>query len=245
MSKITFMRDDITYGKYVSERETAPAAILVPQGKYSHLVFGITLVPASEGDGEMQMGMPEHYEAERIELLGTPDYAAIVSSVVRLRYSADEIEAIVLNGEDDSDLQRWREEAKIIARTALGMSDALECAKAAKIADIAKYDTSSAVNGFTYGGEEFWLPRETRVSVMNTANILKAAGVLYMDLWLGKVNVNLPVDAVIQMLAALEQYALACYNTTALHKSQVEALETVEEVMTFDVSAGYPAKLAF
>ena len=123
MSKITFLNDDPTYGKQVSVNPV-PEVILVPQGKYTHLLYGITLVPASEGDGEMKMPMPEHYEAERIEILGTPDYGMLVSAMVRNKYSSDEVEAIVLNyGDGDKAhereyvaLQEWRSEAKRIAK---------------------------------------------------------------------------------------------------------------------------------
>lgn len=126
MSKITFLHDDPTYGKQVSVTPT-PEAILVPQGKYTHLLYGISLIPESEeaeGDNEMHMPMPEHYEAERIELLGMPDYPSIVSAIIRSRYSSDEVEAIVLNhGDGNKDhekeyvaLQEWRSEAKRIAK---------------------------------------------------------------------------------------------------------------------------------
>lgn len=125
MSKITFLNDDPTYGKQVSGK-TTPQAILVPQGKYTHLLHGITLVPATDGDGDMHQPMPEHYEAERIEIEGTPDYGTLVSAVVRSRYSADEVEAIVLNGSDTPEheaeyeaLQQWRSHAKEIAKQVL------------------------------------------------------------------------------------------------------------------------------
>lgn len=125
MSKITFFSDDPTYGKQVSVTPT-PQAILVPQGKYTHLLHGISLVPATEGDGDMHQPMPEHYEAERIEIEGTPDYGTLVSAVVRSCYTADEVEAIVLNGSDTPEhkaeyeaLQQWRTEAKNIAKQVL------------------------------------------------------------------------------------------------------------------------------
>lgn len=117
--------------------------------------------------------------------------------------------------------------------------------KAAMCEAIDEYDKSGAVNGFYFNGAEFWLPRETRVSVMNTANILKSAGDVFMDLWLGSTNVNLLVDQVIQMLASLERYAFQCYNVTASHKAAVMAMASTDEVMAFDVTEGYPSKLAF
>ena len=96
-----------------------------------------------------------------------------------------------------------------------------------------------------YQGKIYWLPRETRVSVMNTANILKNNNVEYMDLWLDTTHVQLSPDSVIQMLTQLEQYALGCYNKTAQHKLNVLNLSTVDEVKAYDYKSGYPKKLEF
>ena len=45
--------------------------------------------------------------------------------------------------------------------------------------------------------------------------------------------------------AALELYALECYNVTAAHKADIEALTTVEEVVAYDYESDYPEKLNF
>lgn len=116
-------------------------------------------------------------------------------------------------------------------------------AKAAKIREIEAYDTSAAVNSFFYGNVEFWLDRDTRVSVRSTAEIMKEMGKQTMTLWLGDVNVTLAPEQVLQMLAVLEIYALECYNTTAQHKSAVNNLATIEEVEAYDYTQGYPQKI--
>jgi len=115
--------------------------------------------------------------------------------------------------------------------------------KASKVADINEYDTSDAVNAFMYQGQEMWLPRETRVSLMNTAHILGDDKT--MTLWFGTFSVELPVTQVKVMLSAIEQYAFACYNVTAQHKSEVLGLESIEEVVAYDITKGYPEKLSF
>ena len=48
-----------------------------------------------------------------------------------------------------------------------------------------------------------------------------------------------------QMLSALELYALDCYNVTAAHKADIEALTTVEDVVAYDYEIDYPEKLNF
>lgn len=119
----------------------------------------------------------------------------------------------------------------------------LERAKLKKVAAIKAHDTSSAVNSFYYGEVEYWLDRDTRVSVRSTAEIMKEMGRETMTLWLGDVNVTLSPAEVLQMLAVLEVYALGCYNTTAEHISTVNALATIEEVEAYNYTQGYPEKI--
>lgn len=112
-----------------------------------------------------------------------------------------------------------------------------------KIETITTYDTSESVNSFYLDGEQVWLDKETRVGLMNSTNIQKAAGQETTTLWFGGKSYTLPCDTAIQMLSALELYALECYNVTAQHKANVEALETKEEVEAYDYTTNYPEKL--
>jgi hypothetical protein len=47
------------------------------------------------------------------------------------------------------------------------------------------------------------------------------------------------------MLVALEVYASRCFDTTAAHKAAVMKLTSVEAVLAYDFTQGYPDKLAF
>lgn len=51
------------------------------------------------------------------------------------------------------------------------------------------------------------------------------------------------LDKAIQLLSALEMYALECFNVTAAHKKAVSELTSIEEVEKYDITAGYPAQL--
>ena len=121
----------------------------------------------------------------------------------------------------------------------------LEIAKSEKIAEITAYDTSEAVNSFTLDGDTMWINRDDRVSTMNSTTILKTAGVDTVTQWYGGKKYTLPCDTLIQMLSALEVYALQCYNVTEEHKAAVNALTTIEEVDAYDYTIGYPEKLSF
>lgn len=120
----------------------------------------------------------------------------------------------------------------------------LEAAKAAKVAEITAYDVSDAVNSFTLNGKSLWLDKAMRVGLVNSTTIEKEAGKTETVLWFDGVSYALPVDTALQMLSQLELYALECYNVTAKHKSEVAQLATIEEVEAYDITSGYPEKLA-
>ncbi len=119
----------------------------------------------------------------------------------------------------------------------------LALAKRRKVEDIEVYDKSDAVNQFTYGGVPLWLDKATRVGLMNSTTIAKAAGQKTTTLWMGETELEIKCDKAIQLLSTLEMYALACFNVTAAHKKAVNALETVDEVTAYDYTTGYPDKL--
>lgn len=110
-------------------------------------------------------------------------------------------------------------------------------------AEIEKHDTSSAVNGFILNGQRVWLDKATRVGLMNSTTIAKAMGQPTTTLWLSDVKLVVECDKAIQLLSALEMYALECFNVTAAHKKAVAEMSTVEEVLEYDYTAGYPEVL--
>lgn len=122
-------------------------------------------------------------------------------------------------------------------------AEKLEQAKADKLAEITAYDTSSSVNGFMLNGVLVWLDKATRVGLMNSTTIAKAAGQETTTLWLGGVKLVVDCDKTIQLLSALEMYALECFNVTASHKAAVSELKSIGEVEAYDYKAGYPKML--
>lgn len=112
--------------------------------------------------------------------------------------------------------------------------------KNAMLSYIEKYDASSSVNSFLLNGMEVWLDKATRVGLMNSTTIAKSMGQEKTTLWLGDVKLVVECDKAIQLLSALEMYALECFNVTAAHKKAVAELNTVEEVLEYDYTAGYP-----
>ena len=113
------------------------------------------------------------------------------------------------------------------------------------INEINAYDTSDEVNSFFLNGIKVWLNKDTRVGLMNSLTIEKNAGKEESTLWFNNICITINCDAAIQMLSALELYALNCYNVTAKHKVAVENLNNLEEALGYDYTVGYPEKLSF
>lgn len=123
------------------------------------------------------------------------------------------------------------------------LSDALSVAKQEITAEISAYDSSSAVNSFLLNGMEVWLDKATRVGLMNSTTIAKAMGQANTTLWLENYQLEVDCDKAIQLLSALEMYALDCFNVTAAHKKAVSELTNIEDMLAYDYKAGYPEKL--
>lgn len=127
----------------------------------------------------------------------------------------------------------------------------LEETKADKIAEITDYDKSPNVNGVYINGilipwsdgEKSSLNRNTRMSVRNSTEIAKNAGLESTTLWLGDMKIDIDCDKALKLLDALEMYAMSCFNITAVHKKAVSELKTIKEVEAFDVTADYPKQL--
>ena len=121
----------------------------------------------------------------------------------------------------------------------------LDQAKKEIIRKIDEYDTSVNVNSFKLNGVDVWLSKDTRVGLMNSISIEKAAGKEQSVLWFNNICVTVNCDSAIQMLSALELYALDCYNKTSEHKINIQNLSSIEEVHNYDYTQGYPNKLEF
>ena len=122
-------------------------------------------------------------------------------------------------------------------------SAVLSAAKTTMLAEITAYDSSVAVNSFLLNGMEVWLDKATRVGLMNSTTIAKSMGQEKTTLWLGSYQLEVECDKAIQLLSALEMYALECFNVTAAHKKAVSELDNIDGVLTYDYKSGYPDKL--
>lgn len=158
-----------------------------------------------------------------------------------MRYDYKPSMDLVLNDILASGEQASMEEIREISE-GLG-AEPLAYIRKAMLAYIEKYDASSSVNSFLLNGMQVWLDKATRVGLMNSTTIAKSMGQQKTTLWLGSYQLEVDCDKAIQLLSALEMYALECFNVTASHKATVGELKTIEEVLTYDYKSGYPDKL--
>lgn len=124
-------------------------------------------------------------------------------------------------------------------------NDALEVAKQAVSEAILAHDSSAAVNEFTLNDTHIWLDKATRSGLKLRLEAEQSADKEETTLWYGTTAVTFPVSTAMVMLNRLEIYASECYDVTQGHLAQVAMLDSVEEVLGYDFTEGYPDKLRF
>ena len=141
-----------------------------------------------------------------------------------------------------------KEESKDVLRMLRENPNSLEFHKWMLKTRIEMYDSSKHVNSFTIGGMETWLDKATRVGLKLRFEAELRMGKEYTTLWKDGTSFPLPLvgaTTAIDMLDGLELYASACYDVTQMHLAKVAAMESVDELMAYDYTSGYPQKLSF
>lgn len=122
-------------------------------------------------------------------------------------------------------------------------ADPLELARGNKLMAIEDYDQSDHVNQFFLGGVPMWLDAPTRQQLRISIEAYQATGAETVTKWFGGQEFTFPTSAWLQMLNALEVYAAEALNVTEAHKAAVMAMDNVEDIEAYDITAGYPQKL--
>lgn len=166
-------------------------------------------------------------------------------TVWRVYFDREEVESEQTRGEGEEPEITTQYRAKFIEVTlASNVTPVpIDILRAEVIKEINAYDVSPSVNDFKLNDALVWLDKDTRVGLMNSTTIQKAAGLEETVLWLGETPLRINCDLAIQLLSALELYALECFNKTAEHRKNVLALETIDEILAYDYTQGYPEML--
>lgn len=117
--------------------------------------------------------------------------------------------------------------------------------KLKKLDLIKDYDKSQGVNSFMLNGKPVWLDKATRVGLVNSLQIEKAAGREDATLWFNGVAYTLSIDDALKMLTIIELYAVDCFNTTENHIKTLNELDDLNRVYNYNYTKGYPKRLMF
>ena len=104
----------------------------------------------------------------------------------------------------------------------------------------AEYDNSAEVNSFYLNGKRVWLDKATRVGLFNILNIEKASNTETTTLWFSNTSIEIQVDKAIALLTMVEKYAKQCFDNTQKHYVEINQLESIEDCLQYDITAGYP-----
>lgn len=121
--------------------------------------------------------------------------------------------------------------------------DVVPKARAIMLARITAYDQSEAVNSFRIGNMAYWLDKATRAGLLLRLQAEQAVGKTTTTLWAGTIPITLPMTVAMQFLYALENYASECYDRTAQHLATVEGMQSVQDILYYDYTSGYPERL--
>lgn len=182
-------------------------------------------------DNNIQIKLRKHIVLNTVQMVEDPETGEQTEMTMQVYNPSDEM--LFADG--------W----EIYVTPELTPEQVLYNAKTTKLQDIERYDASSEVNEFYIQGYPVWLDKSTRVGLMLRFNSELAVEKSETTLWYNNISFTLPLNSVIQMLYALEIYASQCYDNTQLHRANIEKLDTLDAVLEYDYTVGYPEKLNF
>lgn len=104
---------------------------------------------------------------------------------------------------------------------------------------INQHDKSPEVNSFIYNNNSYWFDKDTRVGLMNLANCSGES----MEIVLGDNIIEISTEKFKKFLQQLEVYAAKCFVNTQKHLNEHKKLNTIEELVDYDYTSGYPEKI--
>lgn len=140
----------------------------------------------------------------------------------------------------------------VIQPKEIPMDIRIRITKDRKLRELERYDESSDVNDciIVYQGNElhYWASKTERNDLKNAVRDCIAMGrkTYRLDLRDKGISITMLCELLLQMMAALEVYAIDCYNKTTDHRFAIEACTTEEAVDAYEFrGVGYPAKCRF
>ena len=98
---------------------------------------------------------------------------------------------------------------------------------------------------FFIGGVSVWLNREERQTILRRCDAEEAKGLDRVVLRKNGMKFELPIATCRAIVLDVEFYASRCWDNREDLLVAKDELTTAEEILSFDVSSGYPEKLSF
>ena len=174
-------------------------------------------------------------------------------TVKRVYFNQTEREEIDEAGEGEKPRQRTVYVADYI-ELETDETDARAIARQFMQQAINDYDTSEDVNQLNFDVEAsgitipYWLSVEKRTQIRDSVTAWNSAktGAYKLDVREYDLSPEIDCAKLLAMLQELEVYAIKCYNITSSHLRAIDDLTmSVEEILNYDFTAGYPEKLTF
>ena len=113
------------------------------------------------------------------------------------------------------------------------------------ISFVKEYDKSDEINCVYIGEDKTWFDKNTRVGLVNSLKIQKEAGKTDAKIWynVGEElkSVTMTIDDALDFLYRLELYAAKTFDVTESHIQAVNAIDNINELMAYNITADYPA----
>lgn len=172
------------------------------------------------------------------------DRTEIIVALIRNNYTADDELAIQRQQDvkpvEYSTYSAYVEWCKAYADRIIN-GDTLETAKGIRIAQAGQYDASAEIRTFYVNGVAAWISPNKRNNLKSACESFKKDGVTSVPF----MGLTIPIDTALEMISQIESYAGATTIITDNHIAAIAALTTVEDVLTYDFTTGYPQKLSF
>lgn len=101
---------------------------------------------------------------------------------------------------------------------------------------------SLSLNSFIYQGKSYWLDKESRESIKNLINTSYKDAEVF-NLILGDNIVEVSPKVFLKFLDDLNKYSYECLITLTKHKAELQNIKSLQDVLKFDYTTGYPNKL--
>lgn len=128
-------------------------------------------------------------------------------------------------------LEGWKELLKLV-----NGSEDIESLRQVLIAKVQDKEDSKE---FEYKGEKLWWNKNTRAGLINLANSTSEV----IPIIINNKIIEFEPEVLKNLLNTLEVYSSKCFVQTYKHLELINKLQTLEDILNYDYTLGYPDKV--